>query len=539
MNKSEIFDRLKEGMQAAGFSDEEKELHLQHYTEKFAGYTDEMLFEEIGKRGGIDAFVQSVIGNRNNVLLKDVVYRKAVGIPQEDLSTGVSKDHAGQSNDETLHQVDHQDLSNSSAVDNNSTSFPKSRDENDLGSQTSSASATSEQEMRAVDKHSNDAESILSAENTNGSQNEQVPGTNTENADNDTTDMAQTSRDAVEAETSEDQIPAQADAKQLEYGDLAFLFGDEPEEDEEESGLSGGSDGGRDLSAEENETDDSFFPTDDERYFSQQSALNTESEPVNGDETQEQQNTEEPLPLGATHTDGAPNMQQGFQTNDILADDATRVMPSHLEEQQTVGQTLATHLTDLPDEDIGADNTAATFDQAATRSIDTQDTDDEMQTADEIPSPRTSHLREITYRGEPSPEARRKFIIGATLLSPFGALIFLVCMSVVGIIWLVSVLLIPLLLALMLAICVVGIVLSVVGFVYGLSQLFTVKPVGMFEIGLGIIILGATILISTLIYNLAVRVIPKLVRRCWRLVCRTFWLLADLFCYIRGECYRT
>lgn len=539
MNKSEIFDRLKEGMQAAGFSDEEKELHLQHYTEKFAGYTDEMLFEEIGKRGGIDAFVQSVIGNRNNVLLKDVVYRKAVGIPQEDLSTGVSKDHAGQSNDETLHQVDDQDRSNSSAVDNNSTSFPKSRDENDLGSQTSSASATSEQEMRAVDKHSNDAESTLSAENTNGSHNVQVFETNTDNTDNDTTDIAQTSRDDVEAETSEDQIPVQADAKQLEYGDLAFLFGDEPEEDEEESGLSGGSDGGRDLSVEENETDDSFFPTDDERYFSQQAALNTASEPVNGDETQEQQNTEEPLPLGATHTDGAPNMQQGHQTNDILADDATRVMPSYLEEQQAVAGSLATHLTDLPDEDIGTDNTAATFDQAATRSIDTQDTDDEMQTADEIPSPRTSHLREIRYRGEPSPEARRKFIIGATLLSPFGALIFLVCMSVVGVIWLVSVLLIPLLLALMLAICVVGIVLSVVGFVYGLSQLFTVKPVGMFEIGLGIIILGATILISTLIYNLAVRVIPKLIRRCWRLVCRTFWLLADLFCYIRGECYRT
>lgn len=539
MNKSEIFDRLKEGMQAAGFSDEEKELHLQHYTEKFAGYTDEMLFEEIGKRGGIDAFVQSVIGNRNNVLLKDVVYRKAVGITQEDLSTGVSKDHAWQSNDETLHQVDHQDLSNSSAVDNNSTSFSKSRDKNDLGSQTSSVSATSEQEMRAVDKHSNDAESTLSAENTNGSHNEQVFETNTDNTDNDTTDIAQTSRDNVEAETSEDQIPAQADAKQLEYGDLAFLFGDEPEEDEEESGLADGSDGGRDLSVEENETDDSFFPTDDERYFSQQAALNTASEPVNGDETQEQQNTEEPLPLGATHTDGAPNMQQGIQTNDILADDATRVMPSHMEEQQAVAGRLATHLTDLPDEDIRADNTAATFDQAATRSIDTQDTDDEMQTADEIPSPRTSHLREITYRGEPSPEARRKFIIGATLLSPFGALIFLVCMSVVGIIWLVSVLLIPLLLALMLAICVVGIVLSVVGFVYGLSQLFTVKPVGMFEIGLGIIILGATILICTLIYNLAVRVIPKLIRRCWRLVCRTFWLLADLFCYIRGECYRT
>lgn len=539
MNKSEIFDRLKEGMQAAGFSDEEKELHLQHYTEKFAGYTDEMLFEEIGKRGGIDAFVQSVIGNRNNVLLKDVVYRKAVGIPQEDLSTGVSKDDAGQSNDETLHQVDDQDRSNSSAVDNNSTSFPKSRDENDLGSQTSSASATSEQEMRAVDKHSNDAESTLSAENTNGSHNEQVFETNTDNTDNDTTDIAQTSRDAVEAETSEDQIPVQADAKQLEYGDLAFLFGDEPEEDEEESGLSGGSDGGRDLSVEENETDDSFFPTDDERYFSQQAALNTASEPVNGDETQEQQNTEEPLPLGSTHTDGAPNMQQGHQTNDILADDATRVMPSHLEEQQPVAGRLATHLTDLPDEDIRADDTAATFDQAATRSIDTQDTDDEMQTADEIPSPRTSHLREITYRGEPSPEARRKFIIGATLLSPFGALIFLVCMSVVGVICLVSVLFIPLLLALMLAICVVGIVLSVVGFVYGLSQLFTVKPVGMFEIGLGIIILGATILICTLIYNLAVRVIPKLIRRCWRLVCRTFWLLADLFCYIRGECYRT
>ena len=82
------------------------------------------------KRGGIDAFVQSVIGNRNNVLLKSCI-SKGCWYPPRRPVNGCFKDHAGQSNDETLHQVDDQDRSNSSAVDNNSTSFSKSRDEND------------------------------------------------------------------------------------------------------------------------------------------------------------------------------------------------------------------------------------------------------------------------------------------------------------------------------------------------------------------------------------------------------------------------
>lgn len=54
-----------------------------------------------------------------------------------------------------------------------------------------------------------------------------------------------------------------------------------------------------------------------------------------------------------------------------------------------------------------------------------------------------------------------------------------------------------------------GSIVSLVGIVYGVVQLITSQiPVGMFEVGLGIIVGAATMFVGILIYNFAVRFIP-------------------------------
>lgn len=54
-----------------------------------------------------------------------------------------------------------------------------------------------------------------------------------------------------------------------------------------------------------------------------------------------------------------------------------------------------------------------------------------------------------------------------------------------------------------------GAVVSLVGIVYGVVQLITGQiPVGMFEVGLGIIVGAATMFVGILVYNFAVRFIP-------------------------------
>lgn len=62
------------------------------------------------------------------------------------------------------------------------------------------------------------------------------------------------------------------------------------------------------------------------------------------------------------------------------------------------------------------------------------------------------------------------------------------------------------------AITVLGSAATLAGLIYGLIQLFTIVPEGLFEIGLAIGILGVTLALSILSYNLALRYVPML----WR-----------------------
>jgi hypothetical protein len=83
-----------------------------------------------------------------------------------------------------------------------------------------------------------------------------------------------------------------------------------------------------------------------------------------------------------------------------------------------------------------------------------------------------------------------------------------------------------------------GSALSLVGIIFGVTQLFSFVPAGIYEIGLGVIIAGAVLFVSVLIYNFIIRFIPWLIKKVAKLLVFVFKKLKDLFYYIRKECYK-
>ena len=83
-----------------------------------------------------------------------------------------------------------------------------------------------------------------------------------------------------------------------------------------------------------------------------------------------------------------------------------------------------------------------------------------------------------------------------------------------------------------------GSLVALVAVIYGISQLFIVVPIGMFELGLGIAAIGLTMFVGILMYNIAVRLLPFLLRQFIRFQSIFKGFLLDLYYYVKGECYR-
>lgn len=82
----------------------------------------------------------------------------------------------------------------------------------------------------------------------------------------------------------------------------------------------------------------------------------------------------------------------------------------------------------------------------------------------------------------------------------------------------------------------VGTALALVGIIYGISQLFSVVPVGLYELGLGIMIGSVVMFAGILLYNFAIRLVPLIMRlwgRLFRYVCGR---IRVLFGFLRKEC---
>ena len=90
----------------------------------------------------------------------------------------------------------------------------------------------------------------------------------------------------------------------------------------------------------------------------------------------------------------------------------------------------------------------------------------------------------------------------------------------------------------MIALVAAGAVVSLVGVIYGVTQLFSFPAAGIYEIGLGVMVAGIVLFASVLLYNLAVRLLPWLIKKVATLLVYVCKKLKLLFYYVRRECYK-
>ncbi len=83
-----------------------------------------------------------------------------------------------------------------------------------------------------------------------------------------------------------------------------------------------------------------------------------------------------------------------------------------------------------------------------------------------------------------------------------------------------------------------GAAVSLFGIIFGVTQLFSFPAAGLFEIGIGIIVIGVVMFVSILVYNAALRFLPWVMGKVCLLLKFICGKLRDLFLHLRRECYR-
>ncbi len=116
------------------------------------------------------------------------------------------------------------------------------------------------------------------------------------------------------------------------------------------------------------------------------------------------------------------------------------------------------------------------------------------------------------------------FFIAAVALSIFAVLFF----------GLIAVIII---LVAILAIAVAaGSAVSLVGLIYGITQMISNPAIGLYEAGMGILVAGITMLVGVLIYNAAIRFIPWIMKKLKLLFKFALKKLGVLAEYLKGVC---
>lgn len=88
----------------------------------------------------------------------------------------------------------------------------------------------------------------------------------------------------------------------------------------------------------------------------------------------------------------------------------------------------------------------------------------------------------------------------------------------------------------LISIIIAGTGLSLVGIIYGVTQSFVSLPVGLFEIGFGVIIGGCAMLLGILIYNTAIRLLPYAIKHLIVLFMFIMDKIKNLFLFVKREC---
>ncbi len=94
------------------------------------------------------------------------------------------------------------------------------------------------------------------------------------------------------------------------------------------------------------------------------------------------------------------------------------------------------------------------------------------------------------------------------------------------------------LIAVLIAVAACGAGVSLVGIIFGVTQLFSFVAAGIYEIGLGIMVAGIALFASILIYNIAIRLLPWIISLLGNLLGWICGKCKSLFFVVRRECYK-
>ncbi len=114
----------------------------------------------------------------------------------------------------------------------------------------------------------------------------------------------------------------------------------------------------------------------------------------------------------------------------------------------------------------------------------------------------------------------------AAVLVLFGAVFLSLILAIIGLV------------VGMIAVVAAGSGLALVGIIYGITQLFTFVAAGVYEIGLGVMIIGLALFGGVVLYNLAIRFLPWVMSWLTVLFTFVFGRFRNLFYLVRRECYK-
>lgn len=121
---------------------------------------------------------------------------------------------------------------------------------------------------------------------------------------------------------------------------------------------------------------------------------------------------------------------------------------------------------------------------------------------------------------------------------PITLTLFVAILALFGMAFLGLVLAIIGLVAALIGVVAAGCGLALVGIIYGITQLFSFVAAGLYEIGLGVMIISAALFGGVVLYNLAIRFLPWVMKWLTVFFAFVFHRLRNLFYLARRECYK-
>jgi hypothetical protein len=107
----------------------------------------------------------------------------------------------------------------------------------------------------------------------------------------------------------------------------------------------------------------------------------------------------------------------------------------------------------------------------------------------------------------------------------FGALFFAIAVMIIGFV------------SGLVAITAVGTLVSVFGLIFGVAQLLSSAPIGIYECGLAIMFGAASMFVGILVYNVAVRLLPFLAKCLLRLFKFIFRQIRRFYVFLKRRCF--